>query len=514
MKKVKIVFILTLTALSVCPGSSNVADKALMQHLTKNQMLTMIHDHVQFDQGFSGADADAEVARLSKQPLPVIRDQFTQYQNTFVTKDRANLSDQSSVERQKRLQESFNRQKSDRSLLHKVPLVQNIASLLPSKITNWSDDQLFHKLALKMQDLGFDPYDINQEIERLKKSSIADLQKDYPHLQQQLSKQLYYFDTAKHHGSETIKATDYWLQQLHQWGSTAAMVASYGASAAGYDSSLLDVVAGFALFDPKFTFASGTTKRDLLDMVYAQYAAFDALQHVYLDHQYQANQLWTQSELLQKISDCLVDLKIKAQERKQRVEKYQKLSKQELQDLYQALNYFSHDQNKPIVSSTEKKILLQTKLELLTSIQADLRKLDIAPDKIDETMKQLRDESIQFVRAARVDVHDAVAAKPIKRRVMPTFTTSKEAFIRKVPKTIAQAALDHASSYLVNDWNYAGKRPAYIQWKMNALKDHVANQDEGKFEHFVTAAARAHQLFSIAGIHAHGLPGDYGMYGK
>lgn len=463
-------------------------------HLTKNQMLTMIHEHIQFDQGFFGSDADSEIAQLSKEPLITVRDKFMQYQRTFVTQD-AYLA---VVNRKDEILKQFNDGKSKRSVLRKVPLIHNITTLLPSKITNWSDQELFSKIEKKMQDLGFAQTDIDQEIERLRQASIQTLQAEYPHLQHQLASRLYYFDTATHQDSGAVRKADFWLQQLHAWGST---VGALGLAAAGYDTTTFAATLGLTLIDPRLTFASGVTKRDLLDMIYAQYSTFDALKHAYVTDDYQDIHLWTKAELIEKISDCLNDLKIQSKAREElKVKCNTELSKSELEGLYVELNYVAHNEDKPSLSSFEKKVLLQTKSALLEDIQQDLRKLEIPQDKIDQTIEQLRHEDIRFIRTARIDCHEASTAKDMKVGVMPTFATKTETILKQAPKTIAQVISSPVIDKLSTDLKRAGKSDAYIHWKVAALQDHVAQVSDGKFEHVTDIVSKGYQAFSIMGL--------------
>lgn len=469
------------------------------QKLTKAQMLEIIHEQIQFDQGFSGYDADTDVATLSQLSLPNIRDRFMQYQKTFVTKDFA--SDQLKIHRYERLQQKYDEQRLQRSNLRRFPLIKNIEELLPSTITNWTDRQLFEKISQKMNDLGFSVQDIQQEIDRLKQSSIADLQKDYPQLQHQLSQQLYYFDTVQYQDSGNVKTADFWLKQLHAWGTTAATIGSYAASAGGYDPGLFNAVAGFALFDPRLTLATGQTKRDLLDMVYAQYAAFDALHDVYINHEFNGSRLWTKQELLQNIVDCLTDLGFNSKISRKQEAAYRDLTKQELQDLYDELNYFTHHKDEMNLSLFEKKVLVQTKIELLQQINDDLERLHLPQDEIDATVDQLRKENITFVRAARIDAHKAVVSRPIKLGVMPKFVTPREQKIRNAPKALAHIILEKAPTVVQSEWR--DKSPSYIQWKKMALKDHVSRQQDGIFERNADLAFRIQRAHSLIGVGRH-----------
>lgn len=443
--------------------------------LTKNQMLEMIHDHEQFDRGFSGQDADRVVRQLADKPLSAVRDRFMDYQHTFVTKDLAQDSNETIQQRKIQREITFTEQQSKRSFVSRIPLVHNSLKLLPPSITHWSEQKVYEQIQAQMKKLGFDQHDIESEMYRLRSSSIETLERDYPHLQDQLAQRLYYFDTSKHQGSQSVKTVDFWLQQLHQWGSTVAMVASYGASAAGLDPAMLNVIAGSTLLNSSISHASGYTKRDFLDMIYAQYVNFDILKNAYFSPEHKADELLTKAQLLEKISQRLDELNISGKVRIKQEVKYKSYNKEELEELYQELDYFAHDEHRPVLSSFEKKIVQLSKVQLLEIIRVGLGTLKISRTETDQTIKKLGQQDIKLIRTATLDMHECLSHTPLTLHKIPSFISKIEMLLGAAPKSIA------TSNFMLNQFSNnlrkAGKSDAYIHWKVAALQNQVEDNN-------------------------------------
>ncbi|MCX5924212.1 MAG: hypothetical protein NTZ68_02225 [Candidatus Dependentiae bacterium] len=463
--------------------------------LSKQQMLEFIHKHENLDRNFSGQDADETVLQLSKKPLSTIRDRFIEYQQKFVTNDITRDKPEEQKKRLLQFQKQFEQEQKNRSLLRKIPAVHNtidtLSALLPSSLATWPDQELYAKIAARLKGLGFAHQDIVEEIGLLKQATSADLQNQYPHLKEQLTKQLHYFSTAEHQQSNTIKMLDSLLKNIHTWGSTVASVAASGGSTTA--ALALGPIAS-TLTDPNITLSNGMTKREFLEMIYIQYAQFDASKHTYINPEYQESELLTKKEFLDKIHERLRELDIAPS--KTREAKYSKLPKKDLENLY------SDFKNSPTLLPKEKHILFLSKAELLKQVELNLKNLKIPKNTIKQELAQLEQKDIRLIRTAYVDSNAELTQRPMKAGILPDISSTKEHLLLLAhPKIMPQAAHDYLSSSLRTDLESKGKSPAYIHWKMGALQDHYAYKQRtpDQLDTAIDLASKASQMRSTFG---------------
>jgi|GEM_PF-1238969 len=466
--------------------------------LTKNQMLELIHDQIQFKLGFSGTDADKEIDNLKNKSLSEIRDTCMQYQRELIVKDSTRQSDQSLLERRQKMYINHEQSRSTRSIVRSIPVIKNIASLLPTKVMNWTDQDMYDQLALKMKDIGFSDFDVNEEIARLKNSSTTQLQTEYRAIHDQLSKRLYYFDNLKHQGSDTVRSLDFWMQQLHQWGTTAAMVAAAGAGAAGYNPEMLSAVASFGLFDPNLTFSNAISKRDILDMIYQQYAGFDDIKHIYVNVDHAEQSLQSKPQLLESINNSMVDLKIAQSYRQEQMKQYSNLSKQELEHLAIELKGYATDEYRVLIhSDMEKKVITLTKPQLLEGIKQGLGQLGLPDERIAAEMTKLNDLNVKLMRSAYLDTYQAVS-DPAAHGKMPVLFSRAEQMLLNAPKAASSLAAPIVTTQLENEYLSRGKTPLYMHLKEDGMGEHIRNKPDGLMEQSLEHIIRAGQAFSIA----------------
>ena len=466
--------------------------------LTKNQMLELIHDQIQSKLGFSGADADKEIETLRNKSLLEIRDICMHYQRELIVKDSATESAQSTADRLQEMQANHEQSRSSRSIIRSIPVVKNIASVLPTKVINWTDQDMYDQLALKMKEVGFTPFDVNEEIARLKNSSTTQLQAEYKTIHAQLSKRLYYFDTLKHQDSDTVRSLDFWMQQLHTWGTTAAMVAAAGAGAAGYNPDMLSAIASFGLFDPNLTFSNTISKRDMLDMIYQQYAGFDDVKHLYINVDYKAESLLSKSQMLERINDSMVALKISQKDRLEQMKKYNNMSREELEDLAVDLEGYGQQEHHAFLrSALEKRVVTLTRAQLLEGIEQGFERLNLPDAHITTEMKKLHDLNTTLLRSAYLDTYQAVQ-DPKAQGKMPVLFSRTEQMLLDAPRAISTLAAPALKSQLKNDYQSRGKSSLYNHLKEQGIQEHINDKPNGLMERSLEHAMRAASALSLA----------------
>ncbi|MBI2352822.1 hypothetical protein HYV11_01090 [Candidatus Dependentiae bacterium] len=473
----------------------------LINTLTKSQSLSLIRDMIQSDLGFSEQDAEKEITKLEKLSLTAIRDKCIQYQRQFITQDPMQESQASQATRLKKIEESFEKDQATEGIHRKIPLIRNIEALLPSKITSWNDSKLYEKIGQKMKELGFHDSDVNEELNRLRNCSIEELQQQVPLLNEQLAAKLHYFDLLKYKESNLIKSTDWWLQQLHKYGTTAATIASHVASFYGYDPTILSAIASFALFDSNVTFSYGITKRDLLHMIYEQLTEFDKLKDVYINTNNDSAPVLSKKELLQKIDENLKDLNVSSDYRNNRLKEYQNLSKEELESLYTETDFFAHKVPSLSLSMLDKKSITLTKEQLLQAIKANLKKKSLSKDEIESQMNELKDQNLHMIKAAYLHSHKTLE-KPQKNnskekddsidqdKDKSPFLTTSDRLLLKAPKMIAKTMYPIFKSKQSQD-----HKTAYDYLKERAMQKAIADKPNNLFDiDFATKAVASRSI--------------------
>lgn len=467
----------------------------LVSTLTKAQMLTLLHQQIQDILGFSSQDADHEIDLLKNKSVTEIRDTCMQYQRNFME----NFSESIENKKQRLDRMVIDHDTSTISrITHTIPLFKNITALLPNRIANWKDADIYEKIANKMKDLGFNQFDINEEIARLKNSKLQDLQKEYSSIRDKLAGRLQYFSSkGSNQLSDHIKTIDSVLQMVHQWGTTAAFIASYGASATGYNIDMLQAITALSVLDPNLTFSNAITKREMLDMIYQQYAGFDDIKNLYMTLDYTPKKILSKKEMLEEIQDRMVALDISPQERDQQMVEYQKSSKVELENIRDTLTMILQNEKiRASVSVEEKQVATLTKAQLLTKIKQGLDDLSVPDDEIITEMTKLQDVNVNLLRTAYLDILKA-QENPEDKGKIPTFFNSTEKVLLHAPKTVATTVAKYVIPRMQNSMEQEGKSALYSEIKSKGLQDTVDAKPEGLFDRSLNYATRAGQIYSI-----------------
>lgn len=461
---------------------------AVVGTLSKAQMFDLMKSQIEHALGFSPQDAQQEIDGLSSQSLSMIKDRCMQYQYVLIGQE--DVSENSTLSQAARLQQMQKQYEAAQSMVAKLPIVKNIAALLPTVVIDATSQQLYTKIAQAMKNAGFQAEDVDAEIARLKSLSLLDLQQEFATLHGQLINKLYYFQGPVDQATSFKKNLDFAMQQLHQWGSTAALVAASGAQAIGYDSSALTLIGSSLLFDPNLTFSKAINKKNLLEMIYLQYEGFSQLRDHFINVDFKPTTISSKAQLLAQIHEQLIALGIDGPMRSKYMDSYQNMAKSDLEDLCSDMGLHTMQENRPALSEIEQHALTMSKQELLENIKIGLQYLQVPGQTIEQTMTELEGLNSTLLKAAYIDTAQAMG-KPQNLGKVPQFFSKQERILMSAPKAVVTAL----SSHITPD---PTRSELYQRLKSVGIAQHLQEKPETTPDNMMHFAQAATTMRSMA----------------
>lgn len=448
---------------------------AACNSMSKQQMLNLLQDQIQQLQGYSAQDAQDEITTLEQKSLADIKDYFIDFQKRFVTHDDQANQNQDQQNRLHDQHETYTALQQQDSLLHKIPLVRNVASMVFGDLAVNNEQELFNNIRQAMQRAGLNQQDIEDEISKLQNSSLAQLQEQYSSASKQLAQRLYYFNANPHTASPTLQAVDTTLQFLHTWGTTATAAASSIAQFYGYDTTLLDSITNFSLLNPIVSLSNTTTKQDMLRMILAQYQSFDQILDTYLDPEYQEITFSTKQETLTKISEYLSTIQVPKRQRQQLMETYKKLSKSELESTAVWLKELSNQIQQHPPTVLERTIMLQTKSSLIDAIRTKLRETEYSPEIIEQAIENLHNQPIEYARMLLFDLKNNRDQFEPEKPIQPitNSTSMLDTAISHLPSLAIKPVFTITQDRIAQSVAHEKNSHWYAQWKVKQLQHSI-----------------------------------------
>ncbi len=442
--------------------------------LSKKELLRIISYQEKTAKGFTDIDAQEMINQWDKKPLTQIYDLFVQYQKRFIMD--ASVQKRQLSDRFKQIHQEYQQEQNNVSLIRRIPVIHNLEAKLIPDLTQLTDQQLYEKIALQMQRIGFSKESIQIEIDHLKNSSALKIQQDFPHLQKELAERLTYFNGTKQGSPNYVVNTDYYLGVMHTWITTAASLVAGGASFFGLNPLMLHMIAHSTVLNPYISQKQEFSKRQVLAMLYAQYKSYDALQDLYLNPNFQEAQLTTKEQLLHDIQLNLQDLELKPDIITQQMQKYRHLKKTELEIMQEELKELHKNYLHLPMSEDEKNIAVSTKNDLLKKISTYLSKSSLSEQEKQDFLKQVQDNDTNFARTVLLDLmqHESKKFQHL---------SSKESFLIKSPKIVTDAVGNLIINRLHEDWNQAHKSPLYQYYKEKMLRKKLQQKEETALEY-------------------------------
>lgn len=480
--------------------SKSLSDQYIqwVKTLSKADMLKIIAYQERAELGFSKSDAQEMINGLRQKPFSVVYDVFMQYQKQLVVPDMQMHQYRTSSERLHNLHQTYQEEQDQMSYVRRLPIIHNLEVKLLPDITKLTDQELYEKIAQEMRRIGFSQHVIQEEQNNLKKNSVEILQRQMPHLQDELAKRLLYFNGTKADSPHYVVNADYYVSLMHTWTTTAASLVASGASLFGLNPLALQMIASSNLLNPYIGQKQDISKRQMLAMIYAQYKNYDALQDMYLNPNFKEIELLSKSEILKSIQENMEKIGMSSDVIAEQMGKYKKLKKPELEAIAGEFKYFGQNYQDLAMSDEEKRIEALTKDDLVDEIKKYVSRFSIPKEQQKELLTDVQKEDINFARIVLLDLMKTAAAASDKKDLkMPQVLSTKEKFIIKSPKIVSDAIADRVIAHLQHEWQQEGRSKMYQYWRTQALKNKLAQKEEGIVEHVADAYNRMNLARSV-----------------